>query len=262
MRLSAIIAATALTWTALHSSPGCAQQQPAPPVAAAADLKFALADVATAFEKQTGQAVKLTFGSSGNFATQLEQGAPFQLYFSADEAYVHRLAAKGLTRDDGTVYAVGRIVLFAPHGSPLTVDAQLGDLKAGLADGRVRRFAIANPEHAPYGQRAMEALQRAGIWDAIRPKLVMGENIAQTAQFATTGGSQGGILALSLVKADEVARLGTYALIPENWHQPLIQRMVLMKNATAPAEAFYRYVQSPPAREIMRRYGFLLPGEQ
>ncbi len=262
MRLSAIIAATALTWAAFLSAPGFAQQQPAPPVAAAADLKFALADVATAFEKQTGQAVKLTFGSSGNFATQLEQGAPFQLYFSADEAYVHRLAAKGLTRDDGTVYAVGRIVLFAPHGSPLTVDAQMGDLKSGLADGRVRRFAIANPEHAPYGRRAMEALQRAGIWDAIRPKLVMGENIAQTAQFATTGGSQGGILALSLVKADEVARLGTYALIPENWHQPLIQRMVLMKNATAPAEAFYRYVQSPPAREIMRRYGFLLPGEQ
>ena len=189
MRLRAIVAAWA--WATFLSAPGFAQQQPAPPVAAAADLKFALAEVATAFEKQTGQAVKLTFGSSGNFATQLEQGAPFQLYFSADEAYVQRLAAKGLTRDDGTVYAVGRIVLFAPHGSPLTVDAQLGDLKAGLADGRVRRFAIANPEHAPYGRRAMEALQRAGIWDAIRPKLVMGENIAQTAQFATTGGSQG-----------------------------------------------------------------------
>lgn len=262
MRLAAILSATALAWAGLFSVHALAQGQPAPPIAAAADLKFALAEVAEKFQRETGQAVKLVFGSSGNIATQLEQGAPFQLFFSADEAYVQRLAAKGLTHDGGKVYAIGRIVLFAPHGSALLVDAQLSDLKAGVADGRVRRFAIANPEHAPYGRRATEALQRAGIWEAIKPRLVLGENIAQAAQFATTGGSQGGILALSLVKANEVAKLGRYALIPEDWHEPLVQRMVLMKNATAPAEAFYRYVQSPPAREIMRRYGFLLPGEQ
>lgn len=182
-------------------SNGVAQAQTAPTIAAAADLKFALTEVADRFQKETGQELKLTFGSSGNFTTQLEQGAPFQLFFSADESFVHKLAAKGLTKDSGTLYAIGRIVMFVPHGSPIKADAELEDLKAGVADGRVKRFAIANPEHAPYGRRAMEALKRTGIWDAVQPKLVLGENIAQTAQFATTGGCQGGILALSLVKA-------------------------------------------------------------
>lgn len=236
-------------------------QAPAPPIAAAADLKFALTEVADRFQKETGQELKLSFGSSGNFATQIEQGAPFQLFFSADESFVKKLSDKGLTKGAGTTYAVGRIVIFVPTGSALKADEQLQDLKAGVADGRVKRFAIANPEHAPYGQRAQEALQHAGIWDAIQPRLVLGENISQAAQFATAGGSQGGIIALSLVRAPEVGKLGSYALIPESWHQPLVQRMVLMKNATAPAEAFYRYLASPPAREIFRRYGFVLPGE-
>lgn len=162
----------------------------------------------------------------------------------------------------GVRYAVGRIVVFVPHGSPLKADDELRDLKASLADGRLKRFAIANPEHAPYGRRAMEALRHAGIWDAIRPRLVLGENIAQAAQFATSGGSEGGIIALSLAKAPELAKLGNYAIIPESWHEPLLQRMVLMKSATAPAEAFYRYVQSPQARAILREYGFVLPDEQ
>jgi len=262
MRCVPIRCLVAVFSASLLASSSLARAQPAPTIAAAADLKFALAEVAERFQKETRQELKLTFGSSGNFATQLEQGAPFQLYFSADEAYVRTLAAKGLTRDAGAVYAVGRIVIFAPHGSPIRADARFEDLKAGLADGRVRRFAIANPEHAPYGRRAMEALKHVGLWEAVQGRLVLGENIAQTAQFATAGGSQGGILALSLVKAAEVAKLGSYALIPDTWHEPLIQRMVLMKNATPPAEAFYRYVQSPPAREIMRKYGFLLPGEQ
>lgn len=251
----------ALFVSLLCSSP-LAEAQTAPPIAAASDLQFALAEVAEAFQKETGQVLKLSFGSSGNFATQLEQGAPFQLFFSADESFVQKLAAKGLTKDAGALYAVGRIVIFTPHGSPLKADEQLQDLKAGVADGRVKRFAIANPEHAPYGRRAMEALKRLGIWDAIQPRLVLGENISQAAQFATTGGSQGGIIALSLVKAPEIAKLGNYAVIPESWHEPLMQRMALMKNATPPAEAFYRYVQSPPARGILRKYGFVLPGEQ
>ena len=245
----------------LGTAPPCFAQT-APPIAAASDLQFALAEVAELFKKQTGQALKLSFGSSGNYATQIEQGAPFQLFFSADESFVQRLASKGLTTDAGALYGIGRIVIFAPHGSSLKTDEQLQDLKAAVADGRVKRFAIANPEHAPYGRRAVEALKRIALWDAIQPRLVLGENISQAAQFAISGGSQGGIIALSLVKSPEVAKLGSYALIPESWHEPLVQRMVLLKNATAPAEAFYRYVQSPPAREILRRYGFALPGEQ
>ena len=255
-RLVAVVCANLLFSNAF------AQAQTVPAIAAAADLQYALTEVAERFQKETGQELKLTFGSSGNFATQLEQGAPFQLFFSADESLVQKLAGKGLTKDAGALYAIGRIVIFTPHESPLKPDARLADLKAGVADGRVKRFAIANPEHAPYGQRSKEALQRTGIWDAIQPRLVLGENISQAAQFATAGGSQGGILALSLVTAPGLAKRGTYALIPDSLHEPLIQRMVLMRNATAPAETFYRYVQSPPPREILRKYGFLLPGEQ
>jgi molybdate transport system substrate-binding protein len=230
-------------------------------VAAASDLKFALEEVAQSFQKETRHSVKLTFGSSGTFATQIRNGAPFQIYLSADEEYVFKLHAEGLTRDRGALYAVGRIVILAPNGSDLPVDGELKGLAAELKAGRIKRFAIANPEHAPYGRRAAEALKHAGLWDSIRPKLVLGENVSQAAQFATSGSAKGGIVALSLAKSPQMARLGRYALIPADWHAPLRQRMVLLKNADATAQAFYRYLQAPAARSIMRRYGFVLPGE-
>lgn len=234
-----------------------------PPIAAAADLKFALAEAADRFQKETGRSVKLSFGSSGNFARQLEQGAPFQLFLSADEAYIQRLADKGVARDAGALYAIGRVVLFAPHGSPLKVDDNLRDLKAALADGRLKRFAIANPEHAPYGRAGRAALESAGLWQAIQPRLVLGENAAQATQFAAAGSSQGGIIPLSLSKAPEIARLGSFALIPAEWHagEPLRQRMALTKNAGDTARTFYAWLQQPAARTIFRRYGFVLPGE-
>jgi len=234
-----------------------------PPVAAAADLKFALTDVAERFKRDTGRTVTLTFGSSGNFAQQLEQGAPFELFLSADESFVFRLADKGLTLDRGVLYAVGRVVLFAPHGSVLQVDSGLEDLKAALADGRIKRFAIANPEHAPYGRAARAALQHAGLWSAIEPRLVYGENASQATQFAASGSSQGGIVPLSLSKANAIAKLGNFALIPAEWHagEPLRQRMVLVKAAGDTAHAFYDYLQKPAAREVLIRYGFVPPGE-
>lgn len=174
----------------------CVSAQPAEPVvAAASDLQFALADVAEAFKRKTGQSVRLTFGSSGNFARQIRQGAPFQLYFSANEDFVKDLARDGLTRNEGELYAIGRIVLMVPKGSPLEADGKLADLKTAMVDGRLKKFAIANPEHAPYGARAEEALRHAGLWEAIKPKLVYGENVSQTAQFALTGNTQGGIIA-------------------------------------------------------------------
>ena len=232
-----------------------------PVVAGASDLQFALEDIAAAFKEETGLAVKLSFGSSGNFARQIRQGAPFQMYLSADEKYVLDLARDGFTRDDGTLYALGRIVIIAPHGSPLQADGSLADLKAALADGRVTRFAIANPEHAPYGKRAEEALRHAGLWDAIKGRLVLGENVSQAAQFATSANAQGGIIAYSLALAPQVAALGEFELIAEDWHSPLRQRMVLLKDAGPVAERFYAYVQAPAARAIFRRYGFVLPGE-
>ena len=233
----------------------------APIIAGAADLQFALEEIAAAFEVETGLPVKLSFGSSGNFARQIRQGAPFQMYLSADEDYVLDLARGGFTRDEGRLYAVGRIVLVVPHGSPLRADGSLGDLRAALADGRVTRFAIANPEHAPYGKRAEEALRHAGLWDAVRPKLVLGENVSQAAQFATSANAQGGIIAYSLALAPRVSALGAYELIPAERHSPLRQRMVLLRNAGPTAERFYDYVRQPAARTIFRRYGFVLPGE-
>ena len=247
---------------AAFSLPSLAQVQTPPTIAAAADLKFALEEVVAQFERETGQKMRLVFGSSGNFYSQIVQGAPFHLYMSADEAFVFKLADAGKTMDRGRLYAVGRIGVIVPQGSPLKADGQLVDLAAAIKDGRLQKFAIANAEHAPYGARAREALQHAGLWDAIQPKLVLGENISQTAQFATSGSTQGGIIALSLAKAPAMAKLGDFALIPESWHQPLKQRMVLLKDAPPAARAFYEYLSTPAAQEIMVRYGFAMPKDR
>jgi molybdate transport system substrate-binding protein len=200
-------------------------------------------------------------GSSGNFARQIEQGAPFQMFLSADEGFVFRLADRGLTRDRGDLYAIGRIVIFIPSHSDLQPDGTLANLREAIQANRLSRFAIANPEHAPYGVAAMQALARQGLWGAIRPSLILGENVSQTAQFATTGNSQGGIIAHSLALAPAMQPLGRFALIPEEWHEPLRQRMVLLRSARPVAERFYAYMQERPAREIMARYGFVLPEE-
>ncbi len=241
--------------------PAAAQSEPEPVVAAAADLQFALVEVAEAFKMATGKVVKLTFGSSGNFARQIRQNAPFQVFFSANEDFVKVLARDGFMRDSGELYAVGRIVLIVPKGSPLKADGKLLDLKAALSDARLKRFAIANPEHAPYGARAEEALKHAGIWDAIKDKLVLGENVSQAAQFATSGNAQGGIIAYSLALSPQVSALGTYELIPADMHKPLRQGMGLTKSAGPIAAAFYNFAKLPEARATFRKYGFVLPGE-
>lgn len=257
----AVWAAAIILAVAALPSVGHAQPAGAPNVAAASDLQFALSEIGERFRRDTGQEVKLTFGSSGNFARQIAQGAPFQVFLSADEGFIHALADGGHTIDRGTLYAVGRIVLFAPSGSPLRVDATLTGLRAALAERRIRRFAIANPEHAPYGRAAEQVLRGQGLWDGLQPLLVLGENVSQAAQFATSGAAQGGIFAYSLVLSPNVAGRGAYVLLPAEWHAELAQRMVLLKAAGATAQAFYRYVQEPPAREIFRRFGFSLPHE-
>lgn len=243
----------------LWATNGTVQAQAAPPIAAASDLKFALDAVEERFKAETGRALTITYGSSGNFTNQLMQNAPFQLFFSADEEFVRQLARAGKTQDEGTLYAIGRIVFFVPRGS--SVNADISDLRAATVDGRLKKFAIANPEHAPYGRAAEEALRYQGIWDGIRSKLVLGENVSQAAQFATSGSTQGGIFAYSLVFAPQIGKVGTFELLPAEWHKPLRQRMVLLKNAGEDAKAFYAYVQSRPAREVFKKYGFGLPGE-
>ncbi|MGA8033023.1 MAG: molybdate ABC transporter substrate-binding protein [Casimicrobiaceae bacterium] len=231
-----------------------------PLVAAAADLQFALPDIAREFTRETGQEVRLVFGSSGNFRRQIEDGAPFELFLSADQSYVDALAREGRTVDAGVVYAVGRLALLVPKGSPITADPQLRGVARALADGSLRKFAIANPEHAPYGRAARQALQRAGLWQAIEPRLVLGENISQTAQFAVSGAAQGGIVAYSLVRSPALAGRGDYALLPRSTYDPLVQKMVLLKGAGNAARAFYRYLEGPAARGVFDRYGFEAPG--
>jgi molybdate transport system substrate-binding protein len=254
-RLVMVIAVLLGLATAGHA---IAQDKP-PIVAAASDLKFAITEIAARFEADTGRKVALNFGSSGNFARQIQQGAPFELFMSADEDFVFRLADTGLTRDRGTLYAIGRIVLYAPKGSRLALDPDLKSLQSGW--GEVRKFAIANPEHAPYGRAAEEALRALKLWEFVQPKLVLGENIAQTAQFITTRSAEAGIIALSLALAPELARQGEHVLLPATLHNPLRQRMVLTKGAGETAARFYDYLQQPPARAILKKYGFLLPGE-
>ena len=258
MRLPRRLHCIATLWLA---AVGSVHAQPVATVAAASDLKFAVEEVAARFENETSNKLRLVFGSSGNFKTQIMQNAPFHLFMSADEGFVYELADAGKTVDRGRAYAHGRIGIIVPHGSSLKADGEFKDLAAVLKDGRLQKFAIANPEHAPYGARAREALQNAGLWQTIQPKLVLGENISQTAQFAISGSVQGGIIARSVAKAPSIGRMGTFVLIPESRHQPLKQRMVLIKDAPPAARAFYEYFGTPEARDIMVRYGFVVPKE-
>ncbi|MFU8863065.1 MAG: molybdate ABC transporter substrate-binding protein [Rhodobacterales bacterium] len=251
----AALAALVLAW-----SPAAARND-APVIAAASDLQFAVTEIAQAFTAETGMSVRLSFGSTGNFSRQIREGAPFQIFMAADEEFILDLARDGFTVDEGDLYGIGRIVLMVPHGSSLTPDESLDALAEMLAAGEISRFAIANPDHAPYGMRAREALIERGLWEYLQPFIVLGENVSQAAQFALSGNAEGGIIAYSLALAPEVAPRGRYALIPEEWHARLRQRMVLLNGAGPVAEAFYNYMQEPDAREIMRRYGFVLPDD-
>ena len=223
-------------------------------VAAASDLKFALAQLIHQFQQETGIQVEASYGSSGNFARQIRQGLPVDLFMSADESWVHQLADAGLTQGPGVVYGHGRIALLLPASSPITLDAQLQGLQAQWHT--VRKFAIANPEHAPYGRAAQQALQALGLWERAKPKLVLGENIAQATQFVTTGAAQAGISALSLARAPEVAAQSKHLALPSHLHAPLTQRMVLLKNAAPAAGQLFAYLQSEAARRVLQGFGF------
>jgi len=236
-----------------------AAAQPPATIAAASDLRFALDEVITAYARETGLRVRVTYGSSGDIARQIEQGAPFELFLSADESFVARLAAKGLTVDAGVLYGVGRLVAFAPAGSPVRVDERLADIGRAAGDGRLRKLAIANPEHAPYGRAAREALESLGLWPAVERRLVFGENVSQAAQFAASGSAEAGLFALSLATSPGLAGKGHYVVLPEKLHRPLRQRMVLLKRGSGAARRFYDFLQQPAARAILKRYGFAVP---
>jgi molybdate transport system substrate-binding protein len=226
-------------------------------VAAAADLRFAMDEIIALFEKShPGDRIEVNYGSSGKFYAQIRNGAPFDLFFSADSELPEKLVQEGLAIPEVEPYALGHIVLWRP-GS----DARPPTL-ANLPRVENRRIAIANPKHAPYGMRAVEALKAAQVWDAVESRLVFGENIAQTAQFVQTGNADIGIIALSLALAPAFAGKGSYTPIPADLHQPLRQGFVILKygEGKALAKAFATFFGNPDVRQIMSRYGFSVPG--
>ena len=231
----------------------------APRIAAAADLQFALPEIVAAFVRGGGAPLRLSFGSSGNFARQIVQGAPFELLLAADDTYAARVIAAQRAEGAGVHYATGRLALFLPWGSPIRADRDLVDFAAAVHDGRLKRLAIANPEHAPYGRAAREVLEQRGLWLAVKDKLALGDNAAQAAQFAASGAAQAGLIPLSLARAPELAARGAFVTLPENWHTPLRQTLVLVKGAGPEARAFAGFLRGSQARAILSRNGFGLP---
>lgn len=224
-------------------------------IAAASDLQFAFTDIGEQFEAETGQKVTFTFGSTGNLTTQIENGAPFDILAAANVSFVDRLTEQGLTiPDTQQLYAQGRIVLVVNRLSGVD-----GTNLEDLLDPAITRIAIANPEHAPYGQAAREALISAGVWADIEDKIVLGENVSQALQFVQTGDAPVGIVALSIADVPEV----TGTLLPAELHQPINQALAVISTTQQEesARTFIDFVNSPAGREIMKRYGFQLPGE-
>jgi molybdate transport system substrate-binding protein len=241
----------------LFVSAGAAQEIT---VAAASDLQGAFKELLPKFEASSGVKVKCSFGSSGNIASQIRNGAPYDMFFSADVQYPLDLQKEGLTEENSLYeYAVGRIVLWAPKEAKF--DLRKG-LKA-LLDPAVRKVAIANPQHAPYGRAAVAALKSAGVYDQVQTKFVLGENISQAAQFVQTGNADAGIIALSLAMTQVMRDSGTYSEIDPKTYPELRQAAVVLKSAKnkTGAMAFLKYIRSPEARGLLKRYGFVLPGE-
>jgi len=228
-------------------------------VAAAADMSAALPEVAAQYKKRTGQDIKLTFGSSGNLTNQIENGAPFDVFFSADEDYPKQLIDKGLAEKDTLYrYAVGRLVLWIPND--VRLDLQKVGMQA-LLDPSVKRIAIANPQHAPYGRAAEAALRHFGIYDQVAAKLVLGENVSQAAQFVESGNAQAGLIALSHALAPAMKGKGQYWMVPLDAYPTLNQAAVVisLSKQKEAARKFLEFMRGAEATSLLENYGFSLP---
>ena len=231
-------------------------------VAAAADLSTALRGVGESYEKRTGVKVKLSFGASGALTQQIQNGAPFDLFFSADMDYPNQLISAG-DADAASLYqyAVGRLVLWVPADSSL--DLQHLGMNAVL-DPSVKKIAIANPQHAPYGRAAVAALKHAGVYDQVADRLVLGENVAQAAQFVESGNAQAGFVALAHALAPGMSSKGKYWEVPADLYPPLAQGAVVLSHSQHKKEAaqFLEYIKTKEATELLKKYGFTLPEEK
>jgi len=227
-------------------------------VAAAADLQFAMQDVAARFQEQTGKTVKVTYGSSGNFFQQIQNGAPFDMFFSADADYPKKLEAGALIEPGSFYfYANGKIVTWVKHESKI-------DLKSGmqvLLDSSVKKIAVANPQHAPYGQAAVAAMQKEKIYEKVKDKFVLGENISQTASFVVSGAADVGIVALSLALSPNMKDRGRYVEVPSGDYPPIAQACVILKSSKNKEVAgqFLSYFKSDAVAAILKSYGFDVP---
>ncbi len=241
---------------------GSAQEKTTPAelvVAAAADLSAALKEISDGYEKKTGAKVKLSFGASGALTQQIQNGAPFDLFFSADMDYPHQLIAAGDAEGASLYqYAVGRLVLWIPADSPL--DLQRLGMNA-LLDPSVKKIAIANPQHAPYGRAAVAALKHAGVYDRVADRLVLGENVAQAAQFVESGNAQAGFVALAHALAPGMNGKGKYWEVPADFYPALAQGVVVLSHSQHKKEAaqFLEYIKTKEVAEVLRKYGFTLP---
>ncbi|MBV8760306.1 MAG: molybdate ABC transporter substrate-binding protein [Deltaproteobacteria bacterium] len=222
-------------------------------IAAASDLARAYEELGTAFQKKTGITPQFQFGSSGLLAKQIEQGAPFFLFAAANKEYADQVVTAGrCDAKSERLYARGRIVVWCPTGTAAPV--KLTD----LTDPRYKKIAIANPEHAPYGRAAKQALEKAGIWDALQPKLVLGDSVQSTMQYARSGAVDAAVIALSLAVVSDG---GSFLKIDDDQYDPLDQSMVVCGNGEEAdaAHQFEEFISSPDGREVMTRYGFVLP---
>jgi molybdate transport system substrate-binding protein len=229
-------------------------------VAAAADMSAALPDLVAAYTKKTGQTVKLSFGASGNLTNQIRNGAPFDVFFSADEEYPQQLIAEGLASGTPYRYAVGRLVLWVPSDSPLDL-SKLG--MSALLDPSVKKISIANPATAPYGRAAAAALRHFGIYDQVSSRLVVGENVSQAAQFVESGNAQAGLVALSHALAPAMKGKGRYWTVPLDAYPTLNQAAVVLSRSKQgdAARRFLDFVRTPEATSLLATYGFTLPAE-
>ena len=250
--------ATTILAALLALAPGLATAETLT-VAAAADLTFAFKDVATQFQSQSRDTLRISYGSSGNFFSQIRNGAPFDVFFSADVQYPQKLAAAGLV-DPGSIYeyAAGKIVIWVPNSSKLDLSKGLD----ALLDPQIHKIAIANPAHAPYGRAAVAAMQHVGIYDKVKSEFVMGEDISQTAQFAQSGNADVGIIALSLALAPAMKDKGRFVIIPADDYPPIIQAACIIKATKRPdlAQRFLEFIKQPATVAKMGEYGFVLPG--
>ncbi len=241
----------------LHGSAFAAPETPV--FAAAASMKFVLQDIAEAFHQDTGEEVRFSFASSGNLTRLIQQGAPFQLFFSANTAYVEQLQTQKLTQHPKIVYALGRLALTTMAASQLSLDGQMQGIHQALQEHRLQRFAIANPQLAPYGKAAQQALQNLHLWAQLKDKLVLGENAAQAVQYTASGAVQAGLVAYSLALSSQLSNDIRFVLIAQTLHRPLRQTMVLLNGAGHTAREFMLYMQQKKAQGILEHYGYDRP---